>query len=233
MRVAVLSGSGEWIALVSGLFDRSGHKLAVLGPDLKWLSTPPADFDLIFIDLDAFEESTRSNNLRNLRETLGWDPLFMCSSSGNSLSREDFMSALSIGADDFLENASDTTVLRAKLSAIARRRYFQSVRPKKKSCYVVNADQKLVLVNGAAVKLNDKEFGLFMLLYGNINLVFDREEIYECVWSRDESAVQTRTLDTHVSRLRKRLSLDGSYGLRIRPVYGVGYVMETAAHGGG
>ena len=78
---------------------------------------------------------------------------------------------------------------------------------------------------GAEVDLTQKEFQLAMLLLSNVGKPLSRGHIREAVWGRN-SEVPSRTLDTHVSRVRTKLSLRPESGYLLAPVYSYGYRLE-------
>ena len=83
-----------------------------------------------------------------------------------------------------------------------------------------------VLDNGVSVELTQKEFQLAMLLLSNIGKPLSRAHIRESVWGRN-SEVPSRTLDTHVSRVRTKLNLRPESGYLLAPVYSYGYRLEN------
>ena len=81
-------------------------------------------------------------------------------------------------------------------------------------------------IDGSDVELTQREFDLAVLLFQNLGRVFSRDELFSSIWSR-ELAYDTRTIDTHLSRLRKKLSLEGEMGVVLTSVYGKGYRLDS------
>jgi DNA-binding response OmpR family regulator len=79
---------------------------------------------------------------------------------------------------------------------------------------------------GVEVDLTQREFDLAVVLLRNVGRVLPREELLASVWVR-ETEVDSRTVDTHASRLRKKLGLGGESGLMLSSVYGQGYRLDT------
>jgi len=183
------------------------------------------DPDIILLDLDISEVGYAPELSSHTRKRFGWWPYLIATSPSYRLNRDALLSAVNSGADDFLEESYDTNIIRAKLSAFRRRHYFEMKHFRRGINYTAYIKSRVVEVGGEPVQLSEKEFELFNFLFSKTDAVFDRETIYRNVWGRGD-AYSTRTLDTHISRLRRRLQLDGSYGLRLKPVYGVGYMME-------
>ena len=89
----------------------------------------------------------------------------------------------------------------------------------------INVDQHRIERNGEPVELTRREFDVAVLFCRNLGKVLSRAHILEAVWGRGDSTT-TRTVDTHVSRLRAALGLSSASGLRLTPVYGYGYRLE-------
>ena len=78
------------------------------------------------------------------------------------------------------------------------------------------------MVKGTPVELSYKEFELLYLLAKNRGIVFTRDNLLEKVWGYDYIG-ETRTVDVHVSNLRKKIEQDESHPLYIKTVRGMGY----------
>ena len=229
MNIAVISKNNELKAFLLDIIDLPSCDLDFLEFDLNQHISISKHYDVILIDVDLKDQSLVSLLIFKIRMSFGWGPYLVAVSSDKRAGRQGLIRTINSGADDFLEDVYNINEVLTKISAITRRRYFEIAQSDGNGNYAVKVREKTVLVNGDAVKLNDKEFELFLFFYGNTNAIFDRQSIYNYIWS-DAKQQSTRTLDTHISRIRKRLKLDGSYGLRIKPVYGVGYVMESGVH---
>ena len=82
--------------------------------------------------------------------------------------------------------------------------------------------------DGVPIPLTRREFDVAVLLCRNLGKVLSRAHILEAVWGRGDSTT-TRTVDTHISRLRAALGLSAASGLRLTPVYGYGYRLESVS----
>ncbi|AOJ04279.1 MULTISPECIES: winged helix-turn-helix domain-containing protein [Burkholderia] len=82
--------------------------------------------------------------------------------------------------------------------------------------------RRIIEIDGELVSLTPREFDVVEFLLDNMNKVVSRQAIQETVWGR-ELAVSSRTLDTHVSRIRSKLGLDYDKNMRIIPIYSIGY----------
>ena len=86
---------------------------------------------------------------------------------------------------------------------------------------VIDVENQMVTKNGEQIELTPKEFELITLLVRNVGITLVRDKIYEEIWGMEYS-VETRTLDLHIQRLRKKLDLNTS----LKTVFKVGYRLE-------
>ncbi|MEG0884449.1 MAG: winged helix-turn-helix domain-containing protein, partial [Janthinobacterium sp.] len=82
-----------------------------------------------------------------------------------------------------------------------------------------------LLRDGEVLDVTHKEFALALLFFRNLGRPLSRAYIHEAVWQRD-TALPSRTMDTHVSRVRNKLQLKPEHGYRLVPVYSYGYRLE-------
>lgn len=80
-------------------------------------------------------------------------------------------------------------------------------------------------VAGEQIELTDKEFDLSMFLFRNLGRLISRGHMLEAVWGRNPN-LATRTVDTHISRVRSKLGLRPENGFRLTPTYNYGYRLE-------
>lgn len=94
----------------------------------------------------------------------------------------------------------------------------------------INFVRRTIEIDEKPLDITPREFDVVEFLLDNMNKIVPRRAIQEAVWGRD-LGVSSRTLDTHISRIRAKLRLDEDKNLRIIPVYAVGYrlVLFSAA----
>lgn len=141
--------------------------------------------------------------------------------------KDDIASALNAGADDYIVKPESSIVIKARADAALRR--FQSVRPSAQSttlgAYVIDHSRKSISIDGNEVPLTGKEFALAELLFRNCDRPLSRQYIQQTVWNM-VADLPSRTLDMHVSRVRKKLELRAENGFRLETVFGFGYRLE-------
>ena len=133
---------------------------------------------------------------------------------------KDRVKGLKLGADDYLIKPFDVTELLARVEAVLRR-YNKSDRKLTVGEIEIDIEARRVTRAGNPVPLTSKEFDLLMLFAENRNVALFRENLYEKVWD-DEYYANSRTLDLHVQRLRRKLGWEKN----LVAVYKVGYRLE-------
>lgn len=133
---------------------------------------------------------------------------------------KDRVKGLKLGADDYLVKPFDVVELVARVEAVLRR-YNKAEQQLTAGDVVVDVEARRVTKAGRLIELTNKEFGLLVLFMKNKNVALFRETLYEKVWE-DEYFGDSRTLDLHVQRLRKKLSWEHN----LVAVYKVGYRLE-------
>lgn len=128
---------------------------------------------------------------------------------------------LRLGADDYLVKPFDVVELTARVEAVLRR-YNKTENILSALDVSVDVEARRVTKGGRNVELTNKEFGLLVLFIRNKNVALFRETLYEKVWE-GEYMGDSRTIDLHVQRLRKKLCWD-KY---LVAVYKVGYRLEV------
>lgn len=134
---------------------------------------------------------------------------------------KDRVKGLKLGADDYLVKPFDVVELVARVEAVLRR-YNKTEQRLTAGDVTVDVDARLVTKSGKTIELTNKEFGLLVLFMKNKNVALFRETLYEKVWE-EEYYGDSRTLDLHVQRLRRKLGWEHS----LVAVYKVGYRLEV------
>jgi len=142
---------------------------------------------------------------------------------------DDVIEALAAGADDFLVKPPRMGELQARLQALSRRAAgVAAVDVFEYDRFRFDLKTQQAWSSGAPVELTQKEFLLAVFLLRNLGKPLSRGHIRESVWGRD-TEVPSRTMDTHVSRVRTKLSLRPDSGYLLAPVYSYGYRLEQLA----
>jgi len=179
-------------------------------------------YDLILLDLmlphmDGFAVC------KKLRENIDI-PILMVTARQEDI---DKIRGLGLGADDYIEKPFSPSVLVARVKAnIAQ--YLRISKKEKTSPEItignirLNTDAHRVYVDGKEVELKNMEYELLKFLMINVDMVFDRETLYERIWGM-EAMGDNATVAVHINRLREKLEKNPSKPRFIQTVWGAGY----------
>ena len=179
-------------------------------------------FDLILLDLmlpgmDGFSVC------RKLRETLDI-PILMVTARREDI---DKIRGLGLGADDYIEKPFSPGVLVARVKAnLAQYRRLSGTKKAPSEISIgeirLNTGTHRVFVGEREVELKNKEYELLLFLMLNVDMVFDRETLYERVWGM-EAMGDNATVAVHINRLREKIEKDPANPRYIETVWGAGY----------
>lgn len=182
-------------------------------------------FDLLLIDM-LLPDGSGDMILPWVRENLGWDlpVIFVTSCEAEA----DIVATLRLGADDYVVKPPRNFELLARIEALGRRNKLAQQTVLKLGVYEINKSNREISVSGELVEMTQKEYELACYLFQNPGRLLSRVHLLEAIWGL-HADVDTRTIDTHVSRLRRKLKIYPENGWQIISVYGYGYRVEVVA----
>lgn len=224
MNFAVVEDSRSQAEVLKALLKSEGHQVEVFAEGLACLAAlKTRTFDFFIIDW-TLPDIGGDEVLKYIREHCGWDvPVIFCTAR---TTEENAADILRLGADDYIPKPIRYMEFMARVETLLRRRF--GARPGILRFGHIELDQagRRVRLAGVEIELTQREFDLATFFLSNVGRVLAREELLANVWVRD-AEVDTRTVDTHASRLRKKLGLGGESGLMLSSVYGQGYRLDT------
>jgi DNA-binding response OmpR family regulator len=224
MRIGYLEDQQAQAELVISWLEDRGYEVfhAATGAEfLKTLVDNPVDLLVLDWQLPDMEGV---DVLRSIRQQLQIDAPVIFATQRDA--EADIVRALECGADDYLVKPLRQAELLARLEALARRAGvgvsadFIELGP-----IVIDTAAEKVTVNNCAVKLTPKDYKLACCLLGNIGKLLSRDYLLREVWGID-APINTRTVDVHVSRVRRALNLVPEVGYCVKTVYQHGYRLE-------
>lgn len=174
------------------------------------------NYDLILLDImlpkvDGYE---LLEYIKRISET----PIIFLTAKSQT---KDKIKGLHEGADDYITKPFEIGELIARIEAVLRR-YNKGNEIQVIYDVTINVVSRTVKKKEKTIYLTPKEFDLLILLVQNKNFALYRETIFEKVWG-EELEFETRTLDLHIQRLRKKLDWKD----KIKTVYKIGYMLEV------
>jgi two-component system, OmpR family, phosphate regulon response regulator PhoB len=222
MRIAIFQHAAEQRQQIKQLLTQCGHACMEFSDALTLARTLAAStIDMLVLDWQG-SRMAGAELLRTLRAVNGIQvPVLFVSEDASD---ESVVRAFAVGADDYVSLPVCPSVLRARVNALLRRAFPDrhdnmtiDVGP-----YHFDMRRQAVSVRGKSVLLSTTQYRLASLFFTNIGRVLSRDHIYAMVWGRELHTL-TRTIDSHVSRLRLLLDIEESNGFRLQPVYKSGY----------
>jgi DNA-binding response OmpR family regulator len=179
-------------------------------------------FDLIILDvmmgqMSGFKLAEKIRKEMNLTVPI----IFVTAKN----TENDLITGFNLGGDDYITKPFSIKEVIVRVKAILNRAQKQEI-VEKPSIYVddlvFNFEKRSLQIDNKEIQLTKKEFEILALLLNRKGKAFSREEIFSNVWD-DSTIVTDRTIDVHITRLRKKL---GKYGKNIKSKQGYGYTFE-------
>ncbi len=181
-------------------------------------------YDVFILDWEL-PDGTGIEVLKQLRTQYKIEtPVLFCSQRDAEV---DVVKALEMGADDYMRKPLLRIELRARMEALVRRSGHlpNSNQSLELGPYRFDLVNKLAYREGNRVEMTEKEFDLAACILSNPGRILSRAFLLERVWGIS-SNLNTRTVDVHVSRVRKSLGITPEIGYRIKTIYQHGYRLE-------
>lgn len=229
MRVAALDDDVDQLDLVKCTLQAIGHDCHVFaeGAALR-RELQRETFDLLVLDWHL-PDITGPEIVRWVRANLqDRIPILFVT---NRHEERDIVEGLAAGADDFMVKPMRVGELAARVRALLRRAYLDA-QPDEQvwGRYRFVLASRQLEIDGRPVALTQKEFDLALFLFRNSGRLISRQHLLETIWGASNppgTELMSRSLDTHISRVRKVLGLRPESGYRLASIYGQGYRFET------
>ena len=211
--------------LINDCLSKEGHEVIEAEDGLQALNVfkKNKDIDMALLDI-MMPEIDGWEVCRKIRETSGI-PVILVSARSQDF---DQIMGFESGADDYVTKPFSLTILSKRVDALLKR----GASPKEKKSendnivldsLIINPLAHEVYLDGVVVEFTLKEYKILLKLASNIGRVYTREQLLDEVWGYEYEG-DTRTVDSHVARLRTKLS---EWGVNhIKTIYGTGYKIQ-------
>ena len=157
--------------------------------------------------------------LRKIRQTSDI-PVIMLTARGEE---QDELFGFELGVDEYITKPFSPKILVARVEAILKRVQGNAKQPKNYGGIILDQEARTVKVDGKETELSLREYELLKYLLENENIALSREKILNNVWNYDYYG-DSRTIDSHIKKIRHKLGKKGKY---IQTMRGVGYKFEV------
>ena len=225
MKIAVLEDDQSMAKMISIFLESADHSSETFNTGEIFIDRiQKDDFDLFLLDWEL-PDTNGIEILKWIRKNIGWEKpvLFM---TGRD-SKEDIVTALENGADDYMVKPVDRQEFLARVNALVRRIAAADHQLDKIEFdeFTIHISDRKISRAGTNIDLTPKEYELAVMLFKSGGRLLPREEILRTIWGI-KAEINTRTVDTHISRIRKKLLLEPGKGWRLSSIYHHGYRLE-------
>jgi DNA-binding response OmpR family regulator len=144
----------------------------------------------------------------------------------------DIVRGLEAGADDYVAKPVDPAVLAQRIKSLLRRSKGEVKNVSENVIlgrYLLRPSTSTIYLGDEEIVVPKREFDMAMLFFTNPNRLLSRQYLAATLWGKVVD-YQSRTIDTHVARLRKNLKLDPTSGISLNALYGFGYTLQADLH---
>lgn len=228
MRIILLEDDPDQLAIARLWLEEKGHQVHGFPRGAEVIRAVEREtFDLAILDW-MVPDVSGEEVLRWIRKREGRTPVMFATAKDEE---SEIVHILGLGADDYVVKPLRRMEFLARVEALGRRYGGATAGVDEvivAGPYRVDGRTRTVALGGEVVKLTPRMAAVALVLFRKRGELVSRGQLYEEVWGRRE-ALETRTVDTHVSRLRQALQLDGRHGWKLTSVYQHGYRLEEAA----
>lgn len=231
MKVAIVEDGRSQAEFGKALLESMGHGVEVFLDGKSFMACPRRrEFDLYLLDIEL-PDTSGDRILAWIRSEIGWRPLVMFLTASSE--EETVVRMLQLGADDYMIKPIRFKEMISRVEVLYRRSpHLHVCQQIALGALVLDLEARTITCAGNPIEVTQREFDLAVFFASNIGRVLSREDLLQRVWKTSPD-IDTRTIDTHVSRLRKKLGLFEGSGLWLQSIYGKGYRLDcvTTAQG--
>jgi phosphate regulon transcriptional regulator PhoB len=226
-KILIVDDEPDIVELISYNLKKEGFPVVIAedGEEaLKKVREGPLDLIILDLMLPGIHGMELCRILRNNPRT-AHVPIIMLTARGEE---SDKVRGLETGADDYMTKPFSPKELIARVKAVLRRSGERTTEDKtiRLGDLTIDTETFSVSKNGAPLNLSATEFKLLLYLVQRRGRVFNREQLLDAIW-KEETFVESRTVDVHIRRLRTQIEDDPSNPRYLRTRRGIGYYVES------
>lgn len=225
MNIGVLEDDQPQSEMLRSWLDSEGYSVSSAASGIEFIQlVKKQPFDLLILDWEL-PDTTGFEVLKQVRQLLGVRAPVLFTTQRDD--EQDIVTALEAGADDYLVKPLRRAELLARVKAVLRRAGEENEQDNLLVLGPIELDLRshTAKLNGEEVKLTNKDFDLAAFIFSNIGKILSREYLLKMVWGIGQD-ISTRTVDMHISRIRRKLNINQSIGYSLKTIYQHGYRLE-------
>ena len=226
MRIALLEDDIDQAQLLLQWLEAAEHTVVHFEDATEFLrSTHYESFDLFILDW-LLPESSGLAVLKEVRERDPQRPPVLFVTVRDD--ERHIVRALEAGADDYMIKPVRRSETLARIQALLRRSVGSVAAPIEAPPFAFDLEHHQVRLHDGVIPLTPREFELAAFLFRRPGQIVSRNHLLESIWGTGHATLNTRTVDTHISRLRKKLKIAPENGWTLTSIYQHGYRLEPA-----
>ena len=227
--IAVVEDDLAFAAELEEFLGASGYTVSIYDSSQKFLAAlRQSECDLLIVDW-SIPDLSGIEVLEYIRKFHPDMPAIMLTARAENI---DIVRGLEAGADDYVAKPVDRAVLAQRIKSLLRRSKGEVKNVSENVIlgrYLLRPSTSTIYLGDEEIVVPKREFDMAMLFFTNPNRLLSRQYLAATLWGKVVD-YQSRTIDTHVARLRKNLKLDPTCGISLNALYGFGYTLQADVH---
>ena len=227
--IAVVEDDLAFASAMEEFLGAAGYTVSSYDSSQKFLAAlRQSECDLLIVDW-SIPDLSGIEVLEYIRKFHPDMPAIMLTARAENI---DIVRGLQAGADDYVSKPVDPDVLALRIKSLLRRSKGEVKNVSENVIlgrYLLRPSTSTIYLGDEEIVLPKREFDMAMLFFTNPNRLLSRQYLAATLWGKVVD-YQSRTIDTHVARLRKNLKLDPTSGISLNALYGFGYTLQADVH---
>ena len=227
--IAVVEDDLAFASAMEEFLGAAGYTVSSYDSSQKFLAAlRQSECDLLIVDW-SIPDLSGIEVLEYIRKFHPDMPAIMLTARSENI---DIVRGLQAGADDYVAKPVDPAVLAQRIKSLLRRSKGEVKNVSENVIlgrYLLRPSTSTIYLGDEEIVVPKREFDMAMLFFTNPNRLLSRQYLAATLWGKVVD-YQSRTIDTHVARLRKNLKLEPACGVSLNALYGFGYTLQADVH---